>query len=344
MTLHLDSDRVGHDEDSGTFPIPACEWNRKKNKAKSRSCKVTVDRRADIDCPECARIVEETGKCFGCGKAFPLREKHREDHEGGKKAGTIIRSNVHELILASPEMDDRSTVTVSVCGSTRYYNPHGARYPKADCARRAFEKARICPGCGEGFSREEDGTLSMGSTNLGFVCGPCREHLDKARNLEKQGKLEWYAITDDVVPHLWRSDDGGEEKEALLECLAKVAAGVGRRVERNHRGQSKVLVLEVVDPSEGRGLRTYKKAGHVEWAVELTEEQAKVLAGLSKAVHDAIDAAYRKGAREGKSVLMQLARGEETIDGFNEASARLERAHEVVEREEEEDEDEENET
>lgn len=289
----------------------SAEWVEAANKLE-----VTQDRSA-VTCKVCKPELEESSKCFGCQKAFPLTSKGDWDVHSVAKLDIVSEiSGVIPRDLA---------LSVFVCGirSDLYYlysHSHSHK-PKTDCERKARERAAVCPGCGDYTDPSKRNYYDTG-TKPGTLCGNCYELLRRAKAIEAQseGELKRYVIPARViVPHLW----GHKENESdpdwhLATLLARIATGVGKKMNEDDSGERLLHEKGSHDSSE-RGP-----------SVELTPDQAAAFRELGRAIHDVVDAAYRKGAEEGRSVLFSLASGSITIDQLNERQTRIAKRHELA--------------
>lgn len=227
-----------------------------------------------------------TTTCDGCGK-------------------TLTRINSGEIYGPGPDgvtVEIAPDHVITVCAVNRFVamtfrTTESTSNPKMPCLRRAWEKASVCPGCGANDANPFEG-----------LCDACATLLARART----------TLADEARPHcldrylvssVYPSDDAGAAADALLELIVDVAAATGPR-RRRDRGRGRVLTTDRSRASSG---------GHTGMpTVELDDGQAKAVVALGAAIRKLTDAMYAQGRKDGRDLLGTLARGELSVNDFNE--------------------------
>lgn len=186
--------------------------------------------------------------------------------------------------------------TIATVCSTKRYTLHwktteSSYNPKLPCIRKAWEKARACPGCGEETNPFEG------------LCGGCQDILARARQTVGD-KPKNYSLDTSLVSTHYPGDDAHE----LLSTICDVAAAKGMR----RRG---VLWGQVLG-----GKRREAHSGMP--SVELDDDQRVAVEALGAAIKRFADARYHQGRKDGRDLLGQLASGEASISDFEEQHTR----------------------
>lgn len=223
---------------------------------------------------------DKEGVCYGCEKPFAK--------------GTFRR-------FAAAAVDIAPGVAVHVCGKyAQTFGSYGQYDARAECLRRALDRARACPGCGERMSR------SYG------MCHGCRDALRVGREaLAADGGREWFAVVPDLL-----EQPSGEYRgppSALPRMLLEL---LGATDERPHEWLGDRTIPMEEDARSGRYAAMY---------VQLPRRQAEALLRFRNALCGAFDRAYAAGQRSGRSLLLQLARGQATTREYDDAAARAEK-------------------
>lgn len=190
------------------------------------------------------------------------------------------------------------TNKVAVCskGYSDYFSGSGT--PKKTCTRKAREKARLCPGCGEE------------GWDPGTICPDCRENI-RLGQVASAPAQACYLDRAFLGPYLW-------EDEGVLELLCRIAAprGSGRRWAKGLPDwapwNTKLLGARNSNDRPTTG----------SFAVELDEDQREAMLSLGEALTRLSKAQRLAGVGEGSSVLHKLMKGEMTVNDINEAQVR----------------------
>jgi hypothetical protein len=221
-------------------------------------------------------------ECAGCGAVFGARTR---------RASVLC-----------------GTGEVEVCASDRGYEfiP-----PKKACARKAREKASLCPGC------------DAPDTAPGTLCSDCADKLDRYSALDDT-EVQGYHLHDKLVgPYLGRfRDEDGTDSVPARELL--------------------ILLCRIAAPE---GLRRWAQGGFPDWTthhgtlgandsphsgmpcVELDEGQKSAMLQIGAAIEKLTKAQHVDGLRDGTSVLKRLVGGEMSIRDFNDWQLETERRY-----------------
>lgn len=237
-------------------------------------------------------------RCAGCDKEI-----------GELRAGWSPHGLMKELDLAP-----RCPVRAFVCAKGGAYSLR-ARKP---CEQKARERLQLCPGCG---------SLEVGSrVDPGRICRECAALLvegEKHVELKAQRDVVWYVIdTRSLFGYLsgWSEDPVRELGFALAQACCSPGSEHGKK-----RGL-------IADYGEGSGFKSIpagvgRHSGRLdhEPCVELSPAQAEGLIDFCKRLQEVFDKTREVSKREGRSVLLSLARGELTLEQLHERSVAKQR-------------------
>ena len=172
---------------------------------------------------------------------------------------------------------------------------------KLSCEKKAREIARLCPGCGDkGYSPGE-------------ICGSCRNKIARS-DQHSERNFGWYVINcRKMMPYL----TGGQQQEgkvlSLSRLLARIAANEGRVTN---------------DPYSVRVDATHHIPKYDSYfgdcpAVEMSMDQYEAMMALGEEIGKLMRDQRRTGKQEGLSLLVQLGRGEVTIDEFEDRKVKM---------------------
>jgi hypothetical protein len=229
-------------------------------------------------------------KCQGCGK--PFRQVKQSYTVGTKPLATDVE--------IAPD------VIVRVCGSERnndYYADGGDYAPRVGCLRKAFEKAAVCPACGN-ERRYGRGAFSK-------ACGTCLEKIsraDKEGAPPKRYALNFHLISPSRYPssaRVFGDRTPSDVARELLQTVARVAAASGPR-----RGPDDLESCHGIDLPKSH----YSPSAAA--AVELDEHQRDAVVRLGELITEMADAMYMQGRKDGRDLLGRLASGDVSIREF----------------------------
>jgi hypothetical protein len=235
--------------------------------------------------PEEMMTTVEEKVCDGCGKSL--------------MSGTGLHRRVRGCTI-----EIAPGCSVIICESKRY--TRGGVWVDG-CLIKAKAKKLVCPGCG-GEYRYVIG-----------VCRDCKAAIEKAKlNKTPMEKITIHQA--DFFRYIPSDYSRGESEYVqrleirLGEALVGVLMGPGtRRLECLGYG------LRIV-PSSGEAGRTTTANP----CLEVAKSQADALDVLMKLLEEIYDRQRLEGRKEGRSLLVQLARGEMTVDELNERDKKLE--------------------
>lgn len=166
-----------------------------------------------------------------------------------------------------------------------------------------------CPGCGAEVWHE-----------IGSVCFDCRTILSKVRELaervdglkgEADAKPYRLSSVDHWNPYLYVGRDfkGSREYQTLIRDLGLAAAEV-------------VLPIDAVPAKRTEELLAVKRESYDSGARDILmidERLALAIRAMDTWVREQFVAAYEAGKKEGGSILLALANGDSTLDGYTKA-------------------------
>ncbi len=157
-----------------------------------------------------------------------------------------------------------------------------------------------CPGCGEG-GRWRD---------VDSVCGSCKALLEDGKRFrelyESDDADHVRVVIPDAAHRLPYLRHGSRERidafqRAILNLAASIASGKDESIENRSYGHQPLIPLgrpeRIVDQFYGA-------------SALMTKDAHRHMARLYQAALDLVESAYKEGFRDGRSILIGLARGE----------------------------------
>ena len=194
--------------------------------------------------------------------------------------------------------------SVIICESKRY--TRGGVWVDS-CLVKAKANRLVCPGCGEEYRR------------VVGICNDCKGAIERAK-LDKT-PMEEVSIHQGDFFHYIPADFSGDAEyrhdleHRLGDALTEVLMGPGTRKLDTWGYGNRVI------PSWSRSDRTTTANA----CLQIAKTQADGLDKLAKLLKEIFDRQRLEGRKEGKSLLVQLAQGEVTIDEFTEREKGLEK-------------------
>jgi len=166
----------------------------------------------------------------------------------------------------------------------------------------AFGTWKPCHGCGE----------KTGWRPVNTLCGPCKTALQAGRGMkaseeDRAEKVKIYRLTPEW-PGIYSPGREGRDMELAFAEVART----GMRRARSRQDPYDKTMLEL--PPSGRGVNyfsTHDKRAPL-WVG--TKRFASALTRLDRVVRETVSKVYKTGKEEGSDLLMQLARGEISVD------------------------------
>lgn len=198
------------------------------------------------------------------------------------------------------------TKQVRVCSGRSSFSGY---FPKKTCARKAHEKASLCPGCGE------EGTVP------GTICRGCWKIIQRHSGAEE---VTGYLLSEDLLgPDLYESSFNDEQPfRDLLLALCRLAAPKGSR-----RWVKGGLPCWAKDVLKRDGAKPHSKHTGLP-AVELDRDQKEAFLSIGDLLYKVMLAQRKTGFNEGDSVLHRIMSGETSIDEINNLQIRKEKLYE----------------
>jgi hypothetical protein len=194
-------------------------------------------------------------------------------------------------------------VTVMVCGGALKdpSRPFSARHPKAACVRAYIAKDAPCPGCG----RPSEWAATHG------VCRDCHKRIADMLRAEASADTtprRWWEIND---YRLFNVDDDqqGPSSEVTEKLALSLVAFMGANAGVGKAPPGTIIAGTVPMGGDRPGLASPLEA-------LLTDKQAKAMDEFARAARAWGQRLYDAGKAYGGNMLVRLARGEVTVDEF----------------------------
>ena len=230
-------------------------------------------------------------KCDGCSKEL----EHVDSHPDYCRSPDGVR------VELAPD------AKVVVCATSRYPNMtfHSVEAtvnPRLPCIRKAWEKAHVCPGCGEcNHHNPFEG-----------LCNDCADALARAK--ETLGdRPAAYCLDTSLVSSVYLGRDDKEDViGTLLDGLTRIASARGPRSRGKDVGWGKTLT------GDGK----HHKAHTGMLRIELDNDQREALEQVTGQIRALVDTSYLCGRKAGRDLLGNLADGTYSIAEFSDQHAR----------------------
>lgn len=261
-------------------------------------------------------------RCSGCDADIGKYE-HSSSPRGSYGEGRVYNPGSPQwgpALGSVLPLPPRSEVIAFVCQSLKSVSNV---VPKATCLRLAYQRLRICAGCGATPDIVSDSELRWYTrhgygTEPGTVCTSCQKGL---KELEERRQLasdrQWFLLNvRETLGWIRKNSYNAADlsADAMLH-LAKACAGPGSRwVERAGGMARKIPTI----PTGTTLPANFSETAQSYPAVELSADQREALDAFLHTLILAIEVTRNEAYRRGTSAIEQLARGDITMQQFNE--------------------------